>query len=160
MNLREIARSPKTVTDYGSWKAGPIPQVAFRLSRAARRSYCLGPKYQWRLVQFEALGRTFRVLIAYRLDIESYRAWLALEEGNDLKVLARYEFHGTHPGWHCHAQCDDVEQVSAGTVKHLGERRLPPPRDCRRTKFGVTDQKALTIACEFFGLTVTGDLGL
>lgn len=160
MEVRQIVRSEKSVTELGSWKPGPIPQGVFRLSRAGRRSYCLGPKYEWRLIRFDAWGRNFRLLVAYRLEIEVYRAWLAVEEGGDLKVLARYEFHGTEPGWHCHAHCGDDSEIVAGTVKHFRERRLPIAGRCRRTTFGVTDQNALTIAAEFFRVNAKGVLGL
>lgn len=71
-----------------------------------------------------------------------------------MAVLAQYEFHGTHPGWHVLATCDDVDGAPVGMMRHPWQRRLPRAREHhRRVDFGVSsDDKALTVAADFFRL--------
>ena len=115
--------------------------------------YRLGA-YRWRVIRFEAKEAAFRLLIAYRGDKEQYRAVLAIERERDMAVLAQYEFHGTHPGWHVLATCDDVDDAPAGMMRHPWQRRLPRARTYhRRVDFRVSsDDKALALAAELFRL--------
>tara|TARA_B100000315_G_C14445585_1_gene526650 strand:+ start:56 stop:511 length:456 start_codon:yes stop_codon:yes gene_type:complete len=151
------------VTDWGAWReGGKMPRTAFYLSKPRGRSYRL-PSYRWRVVCFEALGKEFRLLIAYRTDKEQYRAVLAIDHGRDMAVLAQYEFHGTHPGWHVLATCDDVESAPTGMMRHPWQRRIPKARgDHRKTAFRVAnDDHALAVASDAFRLhRQKGNLGL
>lgn len=139
-----------------------MPRTAFPLSKPRNRAYRL-PSYRWRVVLFDALGLSFRLLIAYRTDKEQYRAVLAADYGRDMAVLAQYEFHGTHPGWHVLATCDEIESAPTGMMRHPWQRRIPKARArSRRTVFRVTDDEhALTAAADFFRLhKKDGALGL
>lgn len=71
-----------------------------------------------------------------------------------MSVIASYEFHGTHPGWHLHAACGDLESIPLGSMRGHWQKRLPLPRKVhRRTDFGVTDDAtALDVAARFFRL--------
>lgn len=158
MLLRDIIKAEKVVSDWGQWHAGGrMPKTAFCLSRPRGRFYRLGA-YRWRVIRFEALGAAFRLLIAYHGDKEQYRAVLAIEHDRDMAVLAQYEFHGTHPGWHVLATCDDVDDAPAGMMRHPGQRRLPRARAYHRgVDFRVSsDDKALAVAAELFRLHNAG----
>ena len=96
-----------------------MPVSAFPLSRRRRYSFRLGSAYRWRIVRFEACERSFRLLIAFNLSKQQYRATLAIEDDRDMTVLASYEFHGTHPGWHLLATCDEIATVPSGGDDHL-----------------------------------------
>lgn len=112
-------------------------------------------------MKLQCLGRDFRVLIAYRLDKEVFLSYLAEDHGGDLTVVARYEYHATHPGWHFHGNCDSTPIVRGRTwLPH----RAPSNRAYhRKTDFGVTgDDSAQSKAISAFGLdkqqSATGDL--
>lgn len=126
----------------------------FPLSRRRQSSFRLGTAYRWRLVRFEACGYNFRLLLAFSIMKEQYRATLALEDDRDLCVLASYEFHGTHPGWHVLATCDDVATVPRGIMIGPWQRRMPNARSHhRKAEFGVKDDAtALEVAASFFRL--------
>lgn len=130
-----------------------MPRTAFPLSKPRNRAYRL-PSYRWRVVLFEALGQPFRLLVAYRLDKEQYRAVLAADYGRDMAVLVQYEFHGTHPGWHVLATCDELVEAPVGMMRHPRQRRIPPSRARnRKTAFRISgDENALTVAADFFRL--------
>jgi hypothetical protein len=103
------------------------------------------------------LDRSFACLIAYNLDKHQFRAILGLEAGSDLAVLAQYEFHGTHPGWHVLAACGDVVSVPRGMMRGPWQRRLPSARGHHADKsYKITDDNmALGVAAEFFKLHKT-----
>jgi hypothetical protein len=151
MRLQDIIRADKKVTDNGKWDTGKMPRTAFLLSHRRSRSYRLG-SYRWRVLQFDALGSSFRLLVAYHFAKEQYRAVLAVERDRDMAVLAQYEFHGTHPGWHVLATCGDIASAYEGVMRYPGQRRLPKARSShRRQDFGITnDNYALTKAARFF----------
>lgn len=154
MELREIIRADKDVNDWGRWQAGArMPKPAFPLSRSKGRFYRLGA-YRWRIVRFTALAAEFRVLIAYHPDKQQYRAVLALERDGDMTVLAQYEYHGTHPGWHVLATCSEVDSAPVGVMRNPWQRRLPRARHFHRnTAFGISgDDQALDRAAAFFRL--------
>jgi hypothetical protein len=135
-----------------------MPASAFPLSRRRSRSFRLGTAYRWRLVRFEACDQKFRLLVAFSLKKEQYRATLALERDRDLVVIASYEFHGTHPGWHLLATCGDIMTVPEGVMIGPWQRRLPKAKATHRSvSFGIkedltADQVALDIAARFFCL--------
>src|SRR3546814_13774424 len=67
------------------------------------------------------------------------------------RSIAQYEFHGTHPGWHVHASCeDDVEGLPQGVMRHPGQRRLPSPRGYHRDMIFAAhdDDHALDLAID------------
>jgi hypothetical protein len=155
---QDIRTADKNVVDWGSWASGGMQTTAFPLSKRQRRSYRLGSAYRWRVVRFEANTgagvTTCRLLIAYNPAKEQFRATLAAENDRDMSVIASYEFHGTHPGWHMHAACGDIEKIQAGSMRGPWQRRIPPPRQLhRRTEFGVSsDDAALEVAARVFRL--------
>jgi hypothetical protein len=152
--VKDILAANKTEVDWGKWEGGRMPPSAFPLSRRRGSSFRLGSSYRWRVIRFGARECKFRLLLAYNLPKEQYRATLALEGERDNSVLASYEFHGTHPGWHLLATCDDMSTVPQGVMIGPWQRRIPRPRARhRRTGFRVRDDEtALDLAARFFCL--------
>jgi hypothetical protein len=155
---KDIRAANKRNVDWGKWEDTKMPASAFPLSRRRSRSFRLGTAYRWRLVRFEAYDRKFRLLVAFSARKEQYRATLALERDRDLVVIASYEFHGTHPGWHLLAACDDMATVPEGVMIGPWQRRVPKAKSIHRSvDFGIkdddmADQVALEIAAQFFRL--------
>jgi hypothetical protein len=157
LRVQDIRRANKSVTDWGKWQTGNMPAAAFPLSKRRGRSLRFGTAYRWRVVRFEVVNWSFRVLLAYNLDKQQYRATLALDDERDMAVLASYEFHGTHPGWHVLGACGDLPTVPTGVMRGPWQRRSPKARSFhRRLDFGITDDEtALEKAAEFFRLHKT-----
>ena len=154
MKLRDIIKAPKDVRDWGKWQpGGRMPRTAFPLSKSRGRAYRLGA-YRWRVIQFAALSARFRILVAYNADKEQYRAVLGLEQAGGLSVLAQYEYHGTHPGWHVLASCGDAAITPAGVMRWPGQVRLPEARAVHsNVAFDIADDnQALDKAARLFGL--------
>lgn len=151
---QQIRSADKVVTDWGKWETGGMPPAAFPLSKRRGRAYRLGSSYKWRVIQFHALGETCRLLIVYNAAKEQYRATLAVERDRDMIVIASLEFHGTHPGWHLHGACGDVNSHTLGSLRGPLQKRFPAARATHRSHdFKVTnDGVALDVAAKFFRL--------
>ena len=152
MRLKDVLHAEKTVTEWGEWGSGKMPRTAFPLSKSRGNFYRLG-SYRWRVIKFEALGASFRLMIALHEAKEQFRAFLGLDDGDDTKFIASYEFHGTHPGWHAVVSCDTFEAIPGGIKTGPWQFRLPSPRQPhRRRSFKVTEFNATDVACDFFRL--------
>src|SRR5262249_9727610 len=114
MNVRDVVRALKTDIHLSEWKSGHIPRATFPLSRVREKSYKLGPEYKWRVVSFDCLHQSFKILIVFNDGKQIYRATLAMEVERDLVVLCQHEFHASEPGWHCHVTFDETDGLPRG----------------------------------------------
>jgi hypothetical protein len=156
MRVRDVLASRKTIIDAGTWKDGKMPPAAFPLSKSPLN---VNKNYRWRCVAFTCCGASFRVLLFYRLGIQKFSSYLGRHDGKNMTVLARYEWHGTHEGWHFHVPrtCDDSEQTSGRPGGC--DLRIP---NCsarhRRMIFGVVnDDTAFKVAFHAFRLASPSD---
>lgn len=141
----DVVRAEKTEIELSDWQDGPISHQRFPL---ARRKLSLGMGFEWRIAKFNALGRTFRVLIALCAEKERYRAILAMETDNLLKVLCHHELHTNHFNWHCHLVRGNVDEVRSGVLRD-NDTMFGWPKfstsECT-VDFDVDRQKAVDIA--------------
>lgn len=129
------------------------------MSKVKTRKYSLGSSYSWRIGKFYIGEQYFRVWVRFRADVEQYAAILGLEDSGDMTVLARYEFHGTHPGWHVHAACKNEQSIVSGRLFSQLHSRFPLGSGFHRsTEFRVTEENAAAIAVDKFGLYGPGRL--
>lgn len=155
MRGRDIVKLPKAVTKAGDWKVvtgtAKMPPSAFKLTK--RASYILGRGWHWRVDELSGGDLTFRLLIAFKADTEEYMAWLAMPAGDGLRVIARLEYHGTHPGLHCHSTCEDHEGVPVGDQNPYMFRRAPSAWENHRRQDSVkSESDAMQRAYRFFGV--------
>lgn len=149
MNLKELIKSPKEILDVGTWRDGDIkPKTAFPVKFRVR------PKHRWKIIRFSCLDKTYKLLILYRIDKEIYFAWLAVELSKEVAIVAKYEYHATHPGWHMHVieRCK-IEYAQAGRTGGFPLRFPRGKAFHRRADFGIqTDDEAQAKAVDAFGL--------
>lgn len=125
-----------------------MPKSAFPLSKSS--SFRIRAAYRWRIIKFICLDEQYRLLVAYRTDIERFCAYLGRADGGDLCVVARYEFHGTE-GWHVHANC--AGQEVPGRTGNLPDCLPKHGGKNRKGHFGITsDDIALHHAMQKFRL--------
>ena len=152
MNVRDLIRSPKRLASAGKWSDGGargMPKSAFPLSRT--RSFQLGKKWRWRVDLLDIDQGEARLLTALDAGTERFLAWLSVRRGDEYAIIARYEFHGDHPGWHVHSQCGLVSGLTAAQVKPYGTRRLPTAnRRHRRIGYDITEAGAVAASFRVF----------
>ena len=152
MRLKEFRKSPKNVLRRQVGEVSKrMPNSAFPLTHNS--SFRPGIGWNWWMIEFEASGHKGRVLVTLNRGKCCYRAWLALEAGRGLVVMARLEYEPAHPNeWHCHVCCEDSGVAPSGVVRHgpsVRGARLSLGR--HRQGFEVTEHNALEIALAFFG---------
>jgi len=155
MNIFDIIRADKTNLNLGSWKSGKIPHSVFPLSRGSLQ---LGRGWEWRNVTFDALGRSFRVLVGISEEKEFYRAMLAMDDEKLLKVICHHELHTTHWNWHCHLYTGDVNDIYPGVLRDK-EKFIPWPafsQDECSVGFNLDKASALTKAAVRFRFQAQG----
>lgn len=151
MGIKDVVRAEKNVASWGEWKVGvKMPASAFPLSK--QRRFSIRACYRWRVAQFTCDDKQYRLLVAYRPELLVYRAYLGLHEDGDTCVIARYEYHSTHEGWHIHTNCHDNNEIF-GRTGNLASR-LPESKSVhRRLAFGIdNDEQAFFVAAKVFGL--------
>jgi hypothetical protein len=158
MRLQQIVRAPKTEVMYDQWKSGRMNKVLFPLGKSGKHALSLGSGFDWCFVRFKALGCEFRLLIALQFAKQEYYAHLGRALGSDTQMLASYEFHGTHPGWHLHVGCGDTTLIPIGRYKGPWKHRIPgATKRCRRASWEIENRfDALSRACSVFGVPMPG----
>jgi hypothetical protein len=163
MSLKSIIAAQKTGIRAGEWKGGTIPRAQWPSRKAKSKAYKYGPLYKWRIISFYANGHECRLRVLFNKDAEIFRASLGVVENGDTKVLCEYEYHASEPGWHCHARCGDLADISSATIRY-GSKRVPDAGGKhRRTefKFGkaeMDDDTAFSCAVSFFRVFEEGGL--
>lgn len=151
MRVKAVIAAEKQIVDAGAWKDGKMPNTAFPLSKGPLN---VSARYRWRCIHFTAVGGTYRLLVFYRLDLQKCNMYLGRYDGKNMTLIARFEWHGTHEGWHFHVpkDCDDAGLVAGRTGGC--DKRLPQSFERhRRTTFGVTsDESAYMLALNTFRL--------
>lgn len=146
MRVKDILRAQKVVTDKGKWRQEKMPASQFPLRGGKRSAFVLRAAWRWRVVQFTALGNDFRALIAYRPDIEEYRAYLGIVVDGDTRLVLDYAYHGSHdpPGWHVHSTCGPIEELPIGVMRSPRYRRFPKGSRAHRRNLLVASGSQMT----------------
>lgn len=152
MRALKAARSPKAVSQAAKPKRGEkMPLAAFPLSKS--RSYRLGRSWEWSTYELTGDDGGYRLLVAVDEAKQQALAWLAHDDGDDLAVVARLEYHPTHRGWHCHWRRGELDELTRGVVKesrlHEGVRVCVPDKE---REGSVTHTDALGIAFRIFNI--------
>jgi hypothetical protein len=165
VRVRKAILIPKRLIAKGAWK------LITGTSRMPKNAFPIGSNYpvtfarnwHWRVDQIGTDdGTSFRLLTGFNRNIEEFASWLAQEAEHNPVLLARYEFHGSHPGWHCHAPCDDIGPGDAGALRTRDLLRFPRGGGFHRcTDFGTTSEEhALARAFNFYRVDVPSDGGM
>ena len=163
MRVRATIIAPKRIAEGGKWKLitgnSRMPKNAFPVGSGS--PVVLARNWHWRVDKLtDDNGTAYRLLTAYSDRLEEYRAWLAIDYEKTATVLVRYEFHGSHPGWHCHAPCDDVESGDMGALRMRHCPRVPRGTGFHsHQEFDISSQeRALARSFRFFRVATEGDL--
>ena len=126
MRVKEFLPASKTVIDPGKWNTGKMPSGLFPLKKGKRRAFTLGAAFRWRVTRFSALGHTFRAIIAYRSDVDEYRAYIGMDADDGENILFfQWSYHGSHGGWHLHSTCGLITDLPSGVMRSPWLKRFP-----------------------------------
>ncbi|MER8487165.1 hypothetical protein NKI51_02285 [Mesorhizobium australicum] len=164
MRVTGVIRHRKANVAFSLWSDEKLKTKDFPLSKKRGKGYPLTRRWRWQIITFTAQGRNYRVLVAYHALVPEFIVTLGEEVGGDCRVLARWEFHANHGGWHVHTVCGDTDSLSVGIVKPAGTRRIPESRSYHRhmkmLKDGhaMSEEVATAIACSLVGMEHQHDI--
>lgn len=162
--MADVIRAAKNGVGFSSWSDEKLRTKDFPLNKKRGKVYPLTRRYRWQIVTFTIHNRAYRVLIAHHTLLPEFIATLAEDVGGDCRVLARWEFHGSHGGWHVHSVCGDTDSLQCGLVKPTGTTRIPDKASYHRhTKLlndgcDMEDAVATAIACSLVGIPHQPDM--
>jgi hypothetical protein len=158
MRIKDVIRAPKSDVQFGGWNTDRMPKTVFPLAKSGKNSVRLGAAFHWGLITFSALGRDFRVVVGVDHAKQQYYAYLGQIHGSDTRMLASYEFHSSHGGWHVHAGCGDISAIPVGRYMGPWKRNIPKDwKTCCQMDFGIkSDDDALDKACSQFRIKLAG----
>lgn len=142
MQLRDVIGAKKANIKINAWKDTPPKKSDFPMLRKRKDAFPLTKKWRWTTVTFNIAEREFCLLISYHRELPEFQSVLAQRVSGDSLIIARYEYHASHPipGWHLHALCDDFDGVTPSVMKPLSQKRLPEVRNHHsRAKYPLSD---------------------
>src|SRR6478736_3401056 len=98
MRVAQVIGAAKSDVVFSEWNDDKLKPKDFPLSKKRGKVHPLTRRYRWQVITFRALGRDYRVLVAYHTLVPEFIATVGEEVGGDCRVLVRWEFHGTHDG--------------------------------------------------------------
>lgn len=150
MLLREIIEAEKVVSSYGVWKVGTIPRASFPLRKKKMQQ---SHGWHWRVVEFDALGQRFIVLIRVNEQIQEYYAYLSHMREDGMAVICSHDLHVSHKNWHCHFIQGDVTRIETGYLRDRDHMVYYPSGgsevECTKN-FDVNLSNALLVAAKRF----------
>lgn len=153
-----MIRAQKTQVVTSAWTDEKLRAKDFPLLKKKGGSYPLSRRWRWQTTRFRINQKQFLLLASYHSLIPEFVSVLAEEIDKNCRVLARWEFHQSHPGWHVHTVCGDIDNVSTGIVKPIGVERVPHSASHHRHKnllnegYVMEDKVATAIALDLCGL--------
>lgn len=138
MRVTGVIQTTKANVSLSIWSDDKMKTKDFPLSKKRGKAYPLTRRWRWQIITFTGQGRNYRLLVAYHTLVPEFIATLAEEIGGDCRILARWEFHATHGGWHVHSVCGDTDSLSVGIVKPSGTKRIPAAKSYHRHKKCLT----------------------
>jgi hypothetical protein len=167
MLLKDAIRVAKKNVAEAVWSQDKPQRRDFPLSCVARGCFPITKKWRWSVIEFEAEGAHFRLMIAYHVEVPKFQMVLGEVMKNDTKVLIRVEYDVAHSpfGWHVHTLCEDSSSISSGMIKPLGQKRIPAAKTKhRRSEYtlsgdSMNDIIALDVAAKWFNFRYQPSLG-
>ncbi|NMG38982.1 hypothetical protein GRZ55_06990 [Chelativorans sp. ZYF759] len=164
MRVTGVIQSRKSNVSLSEWSDDKLKAKDFSLSRKRGKPFPLTRRWRWQIITFAGQGRSYRLMVAYHTLVPEFIVALGEDVSSDCRILARWEFHASHPGWHVHSVCGDTDGLSVGIVKPLGTKRIPAARSYHRHKkmlndgHAMSDTVATAIACSLVGIPHQPDM--
>lgn len=158
MRIFDIIRAPKQNVKSHKWNEGKVPRTSFPLKSVSRIP--AGNEWAWRLIEFDALDKHFRVLIRLNEGKEYYQAILGMDDPRGLIVICHHELHTSHRDWHCHVSAGEVDSIFPGVLRDNSSMKVWPHSENGECsiKFTVRRPDAVTLAARRFGFVERGEL--
>lgn len=149
MRVRSISRLEKQVIGDTQWRDKDVPP---RHCPINSRIKPIRAGWQWRSLKAESVcGRNFVAYFEINLKKGDFKSTLIEDTPSGPSVVARFEYHSSHPGVHVHAHCDR-SGIEVGPTGMSGLLRVPSLKSHHRRAGALSPSTFLTAASRFFGV--------
>lgn len=115
-----VAERKQILTDTG-WRHDDLPP---RLSGIYPKTRPIRAGWEWRSVLTSGSAYKHIFLTQINEDRDNWLAWLVAISPAGGSIICRYEYHGSHPGFHLHAHCERGG-IETGPATINGLLRIP-----------------------------------
>jgi len=119
--VRHAVMERKSILSDSGWRHDDLPHRASGIYPKARP---IRAGWEWRSVVTGGSVCEHIFLCQINEGKDNWKAWLIAMLPDGASVLARYEYHGDHPGFHLHAHCERGG-IETGPTSINGLVRIP-----------------------------------
>lgn len=149
MRVRAITRIKKVVETDTQWKGTDVPPRHYPIISRAKP---IRAGWEWRSVRAKSPdGRNFIAYLEVNLRKGDFKSVLIEDTVNGPSVVARYEYHASHPGIHVHAHCErSGMEIGATGMDKLA--RAPSLKKHHRRVGALSPSTFWAAASRFYGM--------
>jgi len=149
MRVRAAARLRKIITSDTRWKRDDVQR---RYCPINSRTKPIRAGWEWRSLKAASDdGRKFIAYLEANVRKGDFKSVLIEETVNGPSVIARYEYHSSHPGIHVHAHCERSGiEIGASGMDKL--ERAPRVKERHRRISALSLSTFLAAASRFYGM--------
>jgi hypothetical protein len=158
MRVRHIVSSEKIIITETRWSTKDMPP---KHAPIYLRTKPVRAGWQWKSAKMKRETSPEYILVAEcNPKRNNWKAMLIVETDAGPSVVARFEYHGSHPGLHAHAHCERGGiEIGASSIDDLP--RIPKAGRLHRRTNAWTESTFSEAAKRFFRIEVEkGPLGL
>lgn len=156
MRVRHIIARDKFLETQTAWSEKDMPP---KHAPIYLKTKPIRAGWRWRSAKCISLDGNFTLVAECNPGRGNWKAMLLLERDGGHSLIARFEDHGSHPGLHCHSDCD-VSGLEVGP-KTIDARRIPSANSFHRRSTAWTENRFWDAAKAFFRIrNRPGSLGL
>jgi hypothetical protein len=147
MRVRHLAGASKViVADSGKWSVSDLPP---RHAPIYAKTRPMRAGWRWRSLKAKAGTQNFVLTVICNPKRDNWQAILMVESEVGASVVARLEYHGSHPGLHIHGHCErgGIEVGGSGLDNLV---RIPPAAQKHRRLNAWTEGTFWEAAKQFF----------
>jgi hypothetical protein len=146
MRVRNLIKERKTQQSDTDWRRDdmqPRHAPVFTRTRPIRSGW------RWRSARANSAERQYILNALCNPARDNWQATLILYAEAGASVVGRYEYHGSHPGLHVHADCERGGlELGSNSIDNLPRR--PPALSFRRRTSAWTENSFWEAARRFF----------
>lgn len=152
MRIRKTLKLLKTVTkETPGWSSDNLPPRWCPINSKTRP---MAGDWKWRAARASSDARGFVIFAQVAPRKGNWKAVLIEELAAGSSVIARYEFHASHPGIHVHSDCDRCGvEVGASSMDRL--TRFPKASSNHRRQQSFDESSFWRSALSFFNVMET-----
>jgi len=103
MRVRQLIEIRKVLNSETPWSDSDMPPRHAPIYSKTRPTKA---GWRWRSAKVSAGSFNFVLVALCNVRRDNWKAILILERPDGASAVGRFEYHGSHPGLHCHSNCE------------------------------------------------------